>query len=286
MKVGVLPLAERICDPEWMTRFSQLVERTPVESVWLFEHVVVPERYESRYPFHPSGKMPGRADAEIPDPLQWLAHLAALTSRVRLGTGLMILPLHNPLALAKRLSTLDRLSGGRVIAGFGLGWLAEEYAALGIPFSERGRRADESLQILREAWTHHPSSFHGRYHHFTDVHVRPTPARPGGVPIILGGASAPAMRRAAHFADGVFLLGDSLDDIRRQIGVLRAEAAAAGRPPEDLEITVDAPARPADVDTLEEWGVDRIIIARPADDLSAWGRGILDYTRLIGTVEV
>lgn len=196
--------------------------------------------------------MPGAADADLPDPLQWLQHLAALTERIRLATGLMILPLHTPLILAKRLATLDRLSGGRVIAGFGIGWLAEEYDALGVPFRDRGRTADESLQILRPAWRPGATTFTGTSHAFSDVHVNPKPV--GQVPIVIGGGSRAAMRRAARWGDGVFLLGNDLDRIRTLLDALAAEAAAVGRSLNDLEVTVDAPSNRHDIAVLREWG--------------------------------
>lgn len=274
MKVGVLPLSTHIADPAWVTDFACAVQGTAAESVWMFEHVALPSQYRSVYPFSPDGKMGGPPDADLPDPLQWLQHLAALTDRVRLATGLMILPLHNPLILAKRLATLDRLSGGRAIAGLGIGWLAEEYAALGIPFAERGRRADESLQVLRAAWSPGPAAFAGRYHAFRDLHVNPKPAGPAGVPIVLGGGSPAAMRRAARWADGVFLLGQDLDLIRRLLDTLYEEADAIGRPRDHFEVTVDAPSGHEALSTLRTWGVDRVVIAAPADDLGTWQRNM------------
>lgn len=274
MKVGVLPLSSHIADPAWLTEFAAAVERTAAESVWMFEHVALPSQYRSVYPFSPHGKMGGPADADLPDPLQWLQHLAALTDRVRLATGLMILPLHHPLILAKRLATLDRLSRGRVIAGFGIGWLAEEYAALGVPFTERGRRADEALQVLRAAWAPGASEFAGRYHSFRDLHVNPKPVDPAGVPIVLGGGSRAAMRRAAHWGDGVFLLGQDLAHIGGLLQMLYEEADAIGRPREQFEITVDAPADRRAADRLRSWHVDRVVVAAPADDLDTWERTV------------
>lgn len=274
MKVGVLPLSTRTADPAWVADFASAVEGTAAESVWMFEHVALPSQYRSVYPFSPDGKMAGPPDADLPDPLQWLQHLAALTGRVRLATGLMILPLHNPLILAKRFATLDRLSGGRAIAGFGIGWLAEEYDALGIPFSERGRRADESLQVLRAAWAPGSASFAGRYHAFRDMHVNPKPAGPAGVPIVLGGGSRAAMRRAARWADGVFLLGQDLRHIRRLLDTLYEEADAIGRPRDQFEVTVDAPSDREDRRALRAWGVDRVVVAAPADDLGTWQRNV------------
>ncbi|MEI8127478.1 MAG: LLM class flavin-dependent oxidoreductase, partial [Actinomycetota bacterium] len=118
-------------------------ERAGFESVWTVEHVVVPAGYESEYPYDPSGKMPGRDSAPIPDPLIWLAYLAAVTTTIKLATGILIVPQRNPLVLAKEIATLDNLSGGRFHLGLGVGWLEEEFDALNVPFSERGRRTDD-----------------------------------------------------------------------------------------------------------------------------------------------
>ena len=126
--------------------------------------------------------MPGPEDSPIPDPLIWLAFLAARTTTLRLCTGVLILPQRNPLVLAKEVATLDQLSKGRVTLGVGVGWLAEEFAALGVPFAERAARTDETIAAMRAAWTQNPASHHGTFHNFTDVHVLPQPVQAGGVP--------------------------------------------------------------------------------------------------------
>lgn len=270
--------ANRMCDPDWAADFARAVEATAAESIWTYEHVALPEEYTSVYPYDPSGRMSAaQLEEDRPDPLQWLQHVAAHTTRVRLGTGLMVLPLHNPLTLAKRISTLDRLSEGRVIAGFGIGWLAEEYAALSVPFSERGRRADEYLRILRSAWADGAATFSGRYHSFADLHVNPKPAQRGGVPIVIGGHSAAAMRRAARWGDGVFLLGQDPDSLRSLLAALFAEADAVGRAPDEFEITVDAPRDRAGADACRELGVHRLMLGIASEDVSTVGTTIDDY---------
>src|SRR5215203_596941 len=129
-------------------------EAAGYESLWTVEHVVVPSGYESKYPYDPSGKMAGGAEAfDLPDPLIWLAYVAARTERIRLGTGVLVLPQRNVVVTAKEIATLDHLAGGRVTLGVGVGWLAEEFAALGVPFKERGARMDEYIDVLRELWS-------------------------------------------------------------------------------------------------------------------------------------
>lgn len=268
VKLGVLPFAQRIADPDWIVQFARAVETTSAESIWTYEHVAVPADYASVYPFDPSGKMTSPPSADLPDPLQWLQHVAAHTDRVRLGTCLMLLPLHNPLILAKRLATLDRLSKGRVVAGFGIGWLAEEYDALSVPFSERGSRADEFLQILRAVWAPGPATFTGRYHRFDHLHVHPKPAHAGGVPLIIGGHSRAAMRRTARFGGGVFLLGQTPATLEATLDMLRQEADIVGRSFDDFEITVDAPRDASTARVFRELGADRFVLPVPADDVA------------------
>jgi probable F420-dependent oxidoreductase len=128
-------------------------EAAGFESLWTVEHVVVPSGYDSAYPYDPSGKMPGGEDVDIPDPLIWLSWVASATSTIRLATGILIVPQRNPVVLAKELATLDHLSGGRMELGIGVGWLEEEFDAIGVPFAERGRRTDDHIAAMRALWS-------------------------------------------------------------------------------------------------------------------------------------
>ena len=140
-------------DPAKAVALAQAAEEAGFESMWTVEHTVVPAAYESTYPYAASGKMAGgKDDFLLPDPLIWMAYVAAATRRVKLATGIMILPQHNPVVVAKQVATLDHLSGGRVLLGIGVGWLKEEFDALGVPFDDRGRRTDEYMQAMRELW--------------------------------------------------------------------------------------------------------------------------------------
>ena len=149
-------------------------------------HVVVPTGYRSTYPYDPSGRMPGQEDSPIPDPLIWLTWVAATSGVLRLGTGILILPQRNPLVLAKEIATLDFLSSGRVTLGVGVGWLQEEFAALGVPFQQRGARTDEYIEALRVLWRPGESTYHGRFVRFERVNSNPKPAQAGGIPIAVG----------------------------------------------------------------------------------------------------
>ena len=132
-------------EPAVAVAFARAAEAAGFESIWTVEHVVVPTEYASPYPYSPTGKMPGTVDSPIPDPLIWLTYVAAATSAIRLATGILVLPQRNPVVLAKETATLDQLSGGRLLLGIGVGWLKEEFDAIGVPFAERGARTDEAV---------------------------------------------------------------------------------------------------------------------------------------------
>jgi probable F420-dependent oxidoreductase len=245
------------------------------DSFWTVEHVVVPKGYESAYPYDASGRMPGPEDSPIPDPLVWLSYLAAVTSTAKLATGVLILPQREPLVLAKACATLDQLSGGRLVLGVGAGWLAEEFDALGVPFAERGPILDDHISALRAAWGSQPASFSGPYTQFSDVFVRPQPVD-GTVPIVVGGHSQAAARRAGRLGDGFFPAGRSDDELASLIATMRAAAEQAGRDPSAIEITTTGLAAfaPDPVDALGRLaalGVSRVVIPPLTYDPTAIG---------------
>jgi probable F420-dependent oxidoreductase len=256
-------------EPDGAQALAEACERHGVESVWTVEHVVVPAGYSSTYPYSRGGRMPGPEESPIPDPLVWLTWVAAHSERLRLGTGVLILPQRNPPVLAKEVATLDRLSRGRVLLGVGVGWLEEEFDALGVPFRERGRRTDEAIEALRVLWTEEPSTYHGRYYSFDAARSFPKPHQ-GSVPIIVGGHSEAAARRAGRMGDGFFPgRNDGIDDL---VAVMRAAAVEAGRDPDLIEITAAASRRPEERRRLRELGVRRFVMPPPgfgADDIDA-----------------
>ncbi|MCB1269656.1 MAG: LLM class F420-dependent oxidoreductase, partial [Microthrixaceae bacterium] len=179
-------------------------EAAGFESLWTVEHVVVPSGYESKYPYAKSGKMAGGMEEfDLPDPLIWLTFAGAVTERIKLGTGILILPQRNPLVVAKELATLDVLTVGRVILGTGVGWLQEEFDALGVPFADRGRRHDDYVETLRALWKGDKASVHNTYANFDRCISRPVPAN-GSIPIVIGGHTTRAAQRAARLGDGFF----------------------------------------------------------------------------------
>ena len=236
-------------------------EAAGFESVWTVEHVIYPDGYESTYPYDPSGKMMAAPDSPIPDPLIWLAFVAAATETLRLATGILILPQRNPVVLAKEVATLDSLSGGRVDLGIGVGWLREEFDALGVPFERRGARTEEYIGAMRALWSTDNAEFHGEFAEFSRASVNPKPTN-GTVPVHIGGHSRTAAERAGRIGDGFF---PGKGNIVELVDVMRQSAAAAGRDPLGVEVTFgNAAVLGSDpvgaVEELAAAGVDRVIV--------------------------
>lgn len=273
MKFGVAGAnAGRRVRPEHALELARLAEEAGFESLWTVEHVVVPADYRSRYPYSPEGRMPGGEEVPIGDPLVWLAYAAAVTQRIKLATGIVILPQRNPVLLAKECATLDVLSGGRLLLGVGIGWLREEFAALGVAFEDRAARTDEYIEALRVLWRDPEPTFSGRFARFERAKSYPKPVREGGIPIVVGGHTDAAARRAGRLGDGFFPweLGD--ESLKRLIQVMRAAATGAGRDPDAIEVTAGA----LDLETAKRYadaGVHRIVtvpLARGSDALKRW----------------
>jgi probable F420-dependent oxidoreductase len=250
--------------------FARAAEEAGFESLWTVEHVVVPSGYESQYPYDPSGKMPGGEEFDIPDPLIWLSWVAAATSTIRLATGILILPQRNPVVLAKELATLDHLSGGRMELGIGVGWLEEEFDAIGVPFAERGRRTDEHVAAMRALWSQEKATFRGEFTTFDDCISRPRPVD-GTIPIHVGGHTDIAARRAGRLGDGFFPGRGKPQDLARSMEIVRATARDHGRDPDAIELTAGGAvmgSRALDaVKELADVGVDRVVV--PA--FAFWG---------------
>ena len=261
MKFGVMfantgPFVE----PDAAVELAQAAEASGCESIWTVEHVVVPAGYASQYPYAKDGRMPGgREDFDIPDPLIWLSYVAAATDKIRLGTGVMIMPQRNPLVTAKAVATLDRLSKGRMILGIGSGWLEEEFDALGVSFDDRGDRTDEYLEAMKQAWASDAASYSGKFVNFSNVYSRPQPAS-GHVPIIVGGHSRRAARRAGELGDGFFPGRGNFEELAALFDHARHCAEESGRDPDELEFTAGGPTSPDYVEQLAEIGVTRMIV--------------------------
>ena len=261
MKFGIMfANAGPAAQPEHAVALAQLAEEAGFESLWTVEHVVVPVGYESQYPYSRDGRMPGGEEVPIPDPLVWLTYVGAHTTRINLATGILILPQRNPVVLAKEVATFDVLTGGRAILGVGVGWLKEEFDVIGVPFDERGVRTDDSIEALRALWAPGQSSYSGRFSSFAPVHSLPKPVRPEGVPIVVGGHSEAAARRAGRLGDGFFPARGDLDKLPGLLDVMRKAAVDAGRDPEAIEITTGGAMDVEGAKRYADLGVDRLVI--------------------------
>lgn len=265
MKVGLAfantgPFAE----PTGAADLARAAEGAGFDSIWTVEHVIWPSQYDSQYPYSPTGKMPGDKTSAIPDPLIWLSFMAAHTTTITLGTGIVILPERNPVVYAKEVATLDRLSNGRLELGIGVGWLEEEFHAIGVPWERRGARTDEYVHAMRALWVSDDATFDGEFVGFQNVSSNPKPVG-GSVPIVVGGHSNAAARRAGRLGDGFFPGKGSIPELREMIDVVHQTAADAGRDASAIAITAAHPGLLGDdpvgaAEELASIGVTRSIL--------------------------
>lgn len=267
--------------PAGATAVATAAEAGGFEAIWTVEHVVVPSGYESKYPYDPSGKMAGGAeDFDLPDPLIWLTWVAATTERIKLATGILIVPQRNPVITAKELATLDHLSGGRMVLGVGAGWLAEEFDALNASFDDRGKRLDEYIAVMRALWAGGKTTFDGDFFQFQDCISKPAPVN-GTIPVVVGGHSKTAARRAGRLGDGFFPGSASTTEIAELITLVRQTAEEHGRDPDAIEMIAGAGAPPGPklderVEKLAEIGVTHAIVPTfPPDSLAEIGRQLV-----------
>jgi probable F420-dependent oxidoreductase len=232
---------------------ARAAEAAGFARLWAGEHVVLVDEPASAYPYSDDGRIAVPAEADWLDPLVALSFAAAATTTIGIATGVLLLPEHNPVVVAKQAASLDVLSGGRLLLGVGVGWSREEFAALGVPFARRGARTAEYVAAMRVLWRDDPASFLGEHCAFDAIRVNPKPVR-GSVPVVLGGTS----------------------DAER-VARLRAMWATAGRPPGHVAVALRAP-EPADVRALEAAGVDELVLveAPPAEpgDAGPWAAGL------------
>lgn len=269
MKLGLYGINVGVCaDPESAASVARAAEAAGFESVWTAEHVVLPE------PQVPPSPVP--ADTRFLDPAVALAYLAAHTRTIRLATGIVILPQRNPLVLAKEMASVDVLSGGRLILGIGAGYLQPEFEALGIPFEDRGERTDEYIEAIRALWTREAPRYRGRFVSFEGIDAQPRPVQKPHPPIVVGGMSPPALRRAVRHGNGWYGFAIDVDTSAACVAGLRAAQQRIERPPElgPLEISV-TPSGPLDADAarrFQDAGVDRLVplaLASSAEGLIA-----------------
>ena len=259
-------------------------EASGFATLWAGEHVVMVDEPASRYPYADDGRIAVPAQADWLDPLIGLSFAAAATSRIGLATGVLLLPEHNPVVVAKQAASLDVLSSGRLTLGIGVGWSREEFDALGVPFARRGARATEYVAAMRAVWGDEVASFRGEFVAFDRIRVNPKPVR-GRIPVVLGGNSDAALGRAARWGDGWYGFNvPGVDAVRERAEMLHARTREAGRDPAALEVAVAVTdVAPDDVAALADAGVTQLVLVdSPPDDPADardWTRGLAERWR-------
>jgi probable F420-dependent oxidoreductase len=236
-----------MADPATLGEVVRLAESAGYHSVFVADHVLVPRGLRSKYPYSRDGSFPYDPDKDWLDPIVALGYLAGQSRSIRLGTSVIVVPMRHPIITAKQIATIDHLSGGRVIFGAGVGWMAEEFALLGASFHDRGQRMDEYLALMKTLWTEENPHFEGKYFQVTNCGFAPKPVQKPHVPLWIGGESQAALRRAARLGDGWHSASTSLAELPEKIHFLREALDAAGRTVENFVIS----AFPSDRFTLD-----------------------------------
>lgn len=274
MKVGLIPAFGGGIqgDGAYVKAVVQHAEAAGFDSLWVGEHVVLPVYSRQAYPGSREGLQAPSAEP-LPDPLDWLAFAAAHSERLLLGTAVLLAPLHHPLVLAKRLATLDRLSNGRVLLGAGIGWNEQEYEQIGVGFKTRGRRFDDLIGALRVLWRDDKAEYRSDFVNFEPLYSAPKPVQ-NSIPILIGGDSDAAARRAGRLGDGFMPFERDYDKLARLIELVRITAVEAGRDPDAIELTCLGSVQRARAEKLAALGVHRMLLflsAREPDSIPALG---------------
>ncbi len=262
MKIGAfVPLGTMNANAEFLRLVGPSLEERGFESVWVAEHVVLFDEYASEYPYAADGKFPGGGDTGLLEPLTALTYIAAGTDTLRLGTGICLVGQRNPVYTAKQVADLDALSGGRVDFGVGIGWLREEFDALGMPWDRRGKRAQEHIEIMRALWTDEVSSYQGELVSLPECRLYPKPVQQP-VPVHWGGESDAALRRVAESGQGWYGFNRTPDEVPEALERLDRQLAKVGRSRADVEVSICPYFKGIDRAALEQYaelGIDRVI---------------------------
>ncbi len=261
MKFGIVPINIGVASAEQMITIAQTAEDSGFESVWTFEHVIVPVDYQSKYPYAASGKMGAAPETPFVDPLIALTAIAARTKTIRLATGVNIVAQTNPLLLAKQAASLDFVSNGRFMLGAGIGWLREEFAAMGVPFERRGARFDDYMVAMKKVWSGEVVEHDSEFLNWHGFKSHPLPIQRPGVPIIMGGRAGKIYQRIAKHGDGWFIPGAGADDLPPMLAELRAACEAEGRNYDDIELTTmwNPKGGEDSLQALADLGIDRVV---------------------------
>jgi probable F420-dependent oxidoreductase len=240
MKFGVfLPISGRASGPDVLMEAARSAEAQGFDAVWSADRVVTPWQINTSYPYSENHEFIVPPDRPFLDSFTCLAFLAGCTEKITLGISVLVLPYRHPLYWARVAVSIERLSRGRLIMGVGVGWMEEEFAALGVPFKDRGRMTDEQLQIIEQLWTQEHSSFSGKFYNFQDLAFHPKPIQQPRIPIWVGGEGVHAQRRAAKYGDAWFpyYIGITPKELRAKYDDVRRMAAQAGRDPDQVRLT-------------------------------------------------
>jgi probable F420-dependent oxidoreductase len=285
MDVGVfVPLPTYLVDVGVMARIA---EELRFESIWCADHTIMPVATTSRFPGSADGKVP-ESYAHIADPFVSLARASGMTSRIRLGTGITLVPERNPLLLAKEVSTLDLFSGGRFLFGIGTGWHREESTIMGGDFDHRWGQTREAVLAMKELWTKAEAEYHGKWYDFPPVRSYPKPAQKPHPPVLLGGHAPNVLQRVVAWGDGWLPSRATPDEVKASRATLDVLARPAGRSPSSLSITVFG--QPADRDLIHRYrdaGADRVIVWPPAGPPAPKSEGEMrsELERIAGLVQ-
>ena len=286
MKLGLIPVNIGMNDPDHITGMAQLAEAAGFESVWTFEHVIVPLDYQSKYPYNSSGKMGAAPETNLVDPLIALTAIAAVTKTIRLGTGVNILSQTNPLLFAKQTASLDFMSGGRFMLGVGIGWLQEEFIAMGTPFEKRGARFDDYVVAMRKVWSGDVVEHQSEFLNWSGFKSYPLPKQ-NPLPVIMGGNKGKILERIARFGNGWFVPGSDPAELVKQLSQLKAECARWGRDFQEIEITCMWPGAGGieALEALANAGVHRAVVplmalgADPMEGIQRLGKEVIPRLR-------
>jgi probable F420-dependent oxidoreductase len=248
-------------EPDAIETIAGNAERLGFGTLWSPEHIIFLKEFTSKYPYTADGALPGPVDSPLLHPFTALAYAAAFTRRIRLATGITIVPEYNPLLLAKEIMSLDRVSRGRFMLGVGIGWLEEEFQALGIPWARRAARTSEYIAAMKAVWTQTPATFSGEFVNFKGVYSMPKPAR--DIPIAVGGESLPALRRVAAFGNAWYGYNLTPDQLKDKLKTLDRLLAEKKRSRDEIEIIIHPPKRPApdQLKQYSELGVSELVLA-------------------------
>ncbi len=261
MKIGLIPVNIGLETAEQMIGLAQLAEGAGYESVWTFEHVVVPVDYQSKYPYDKSGKMGGPPETSFIDPMIALTAVAANTKTIRLGTGVNILSQWNPLYMAKQTASLDMISNGRFMLGVGIGWLQEEFSALGVPFEKRGARFDDYVVAMRKVWSGDVVEHKSEFINWEGFKSYPLPTQ-SPMPIVIGGIKGKIHQRVANHGNGWFAPTTDVQELTGHLEKIKSCCDEIDRDYSEIEITCMWPGIGGKdaIKALEDAGVHRLVV--------------------------